>query len=142
MLESFTRPNRRLTIVLLVVAAALLAAAGVLGISDNPPGLLLAYAACAVGVVAFVHPWRTARKYWYLAAGSALGLGLFAVLHNLFDALGGDGPGAIARYLLQPLGVGSFLVAVLLCPAGFVVGVIGALVTLVRNRLHPPSTAA
>lgn len=142
MLESFASPNRRLTIVLLAMGIVILAAGCIVGISDNPPGILLAYAGLVVIVTALVHPWRTPRKYRYLAYASIFGVLLFAVLHNVFDALSGQGTGMVARYLLQPLDAAAFLLAVFVCPAGFLVGLSGAVIALVRNRRQPPAPAA
>ena len=71
-----TPRNRKVTVVFLAIAAALAAAAGLVGISDNPPGILLAYGAAAALVLAFVHPWRTSRQFRYLLYGSFLGFRL------------------------------------------------------------------
>lgn len=58
-----THRNRVVTVVFLAIAAALAAAGGLVGIGDNPPGILLAYGAAAVLVMAVVHPWRTSKKF-------------------------------------------------------------------------------
>ena len=34
-----------------------------------------------------VHPWRTARQFRRLLYASMLGLALFAILHNVFEAV-------------------------------------------------------
>jgi hypothetical protein len=109
-------------------------ASALVGLNDNPPGLLLALLACMAALTAFVHPWRTARQFGYLVLISALGFGLSAVLHNVFEALADQGTTAVSRYGLQPLGVTAFLVATLVCPAGFLVGIIGAIVMFIRSR--------
>ncbi len=142
MLEPFTPANRRLTIALLVLGVGFAGAAADVGVSDNPPGLLLVYLASVCFVSALVHPWQEPRRYRYLAYASVLLLLLFAVLHNVFAALGGEGAGGPFRYALEPLGVASFMLAVFACPAGFVVGIVGSLVVFVRNRRRAKASAA
>lgn len=141
MLQVFTPVHRRRTLELFVLAGGLAIAAAMVGLDDNPPGLLLALFACMAAVAAFVHPWRAARAFGFLAGGSVLGFGLFAVLHNVFEAVAGQSPSALATYVLQPLGVIAFFVALLLCPAGLLVGIIGAFSMFVRGRRHSPGSA-
>jgi hypothetical protein len=142
MLQAFTRPNRRLTIGLFVLCSGLAIAAALVGLADNPPGLLLALLAGMAAVAAFVHPWRTVNQFWYLAFYSVLGLVLFGVLHNVFEALAHHRTGALSKYALEPLAVTTFLVAIFVCPAAFLVGIIGTLITFIRSRRHPPGSAA
>lgn len=141
MLGAFTPPNRRLTSAVLVVAAGFALAAGIVGISGNPPGLLLALLAWIAAVTAFVHPWRVPRYYRYLAYSSVVAFVLFAWVHSFFDVLGAQSSGILGRYVLQPVGVVLFLLAIFACPAGIVVGVVGALVVFILNRRHPPVSA-
>ena len=136
MIEALSTPrNRKVTVVFLAIAAALAAAAGLVGISDNPPGILLAYGAAAALVLAFVHPWRTSRQFRYLLYGSFLGFLVFAVAHNLFEVVAGKmgGPGFVVA-VLQGIQVAAFLIAVLVCPPALVIGAVGAVVMAIRNR--------
>jgi len=140
-----THHNRVVTVVFLAIAAVLAAAAGIVGISDNPPGILLAYGAAAALVLAFVHPWRRSRQFRYLLYASVLGLVVFAVLHNVFEVVAGrmDGPGFVVA-VLQWIGVAAFLIAVLVCPPAIIIAVVGEVVMDIRNRHHParPDAAA
>ena len=99
----------------------------VVGVVENEPGALFLWAASTALVLAFTHTWRQARKFVILLLASVAGLVFFAVLHNVFYALAevSDDVVAVSRVLgfLQVL---SFLVAVLLCPAGILVGAAGA----------------
>ena len=64
MFEAFaTRHNRNRTAVWIAVCCILSAAAAIEGISDNLPGILLAFGAAIALVLAFVHPWRSATKF-------------------------------------------------------------------------------
>ena len=119
---------------LLAIAAALV------GIDDNLPGILLALLAAIALVLAFVHPWRTSRQFRRLLYASALGFVIFGVLSNVFEAIalkiGSTGP---MQDLLNGAGAVFFLMAILICPAGLLVGAVGAVVMSIRNRRRPPS---
>lgn len=139
MLEALSTPrNRRLTSVFLAVCCAAAAAAAVVGISDNPPGITLAFAAATALVLAFVHPWRAAKRFGLLLGASVLALVVLAILHNVFEGVAGELTDAgVLRSLLQGLGVVAFLLAVLICPPAILVGAVGSVVMFVRNRRRP-----
>jgi hypothetical protein len=142
MIEALSTPrNRRMTVVFLAIAAVLAAAAGVVGISDNPPGILLAYGAAAALILAFVHPWRTSRQFRYFFYMSFVGFALLVVVHNVFEVVAGrmGGPGFVVA-ILQGIQVAAFLVAVLICPAALVIGAVGAVVMWIRNRRRPEAS--
>ena len=132
MLEAFaTRQDRRRTFVLLALCAALAGGTVLITRLDfNPVGLrgLLAFlAACAI-VLAFTHPWKTTRKYVRLVYVSAAGLAACVVLTNVFEALAGAaGDAGRLHGVLDAASLVCFAGALLLCPAGLLVGVLGAL---------------
>ena len=130
-----THRNRVVSVVCVAIAGVLAAAAGLVGISDNPPGILLAYGASAALVLAVVHPWRSSRQYRYLIYASVLGFVVFAALHNVFEVVAGrmGGPGFLYA-MLQGIQVAAFLIAVLICPPALIIGAVGAVVMSVRNR--------
>lgn len=136
MIEALSTPrNRKVTVVFLAIAAALAAAAGLVGISDNPPGILLAYGAAAALVLAFVHPWRTSRQFRYLLYASVLGFVVFAAVHNVFEVVAErmGGPGFVVA-VLQGIQVAAFLIAILICPPALLIGAVGAVLIAIRNR--------
>ena len=139
MIEVLSTPhNRILTIVFLAIGCASATSAVVVGISDNPPGILLAFGAAAAFVIAFVHPWRTVKQFRRLLYVALLGLVIFAILHTLFEAIAAKFTGAgVFQNILQGIGVATFLIAVLICPPAIVVGAIGMLVMFIRNRRRP-----
>lgn len=139
MLDALSTPqNRILTIVFLAACGIAALGAGLVGISDNPPGILLAFLSVAAFILAFVHPWRTVKKYKYLFYASGLGFILFAVLHNVFEALAATSESVVLlQGLLQVLSVTAFMIAVLLCPVAILIGVVGTITMFIRNRLHP-----
>ena len=139
MLEALSTPrNRTLAFAFLAISGAAAIAAGLVGISDNPPGIFLAFAAAAAFILAIVHPWRSARSYGLLLGASVVGLVVLAVLHNVFEGVGSQPQvPALFRTLLQGLGVATFLIAVLVCPPAIVVSIIGTIVMRIRRPRRP-----
>jgi hypothetical protein len=139
LIEALSTPrSRKTTVTFLVIAGILAAAAGIVGISDNPPGILLAFGAAAALVLAFVHPWRTSRQFRYFFYISFVGFALLVVVHNVFEVVAGrmGGPGFVVA-VLQGIQVAAFLIAVLICPPALVIGAVGAVVVWIRNRGRP-----
>jgi hypothetical protein len=127
--------NRTLTIVFLVAGCTLLVIALVVGIADNAPGIALLYLASLAGVLAFVHRWRTVRRFVLLAVASIVGVPVFALLHNVFYALSQSASDIVPlSQALKVLDAVSFLVALIVCPAGILVGVVGAVLAYVRDK--------
>jgi hypothetical protein len=134
-----TAQRRRVSLALLLAAGALAGAAALIGIADNPPGILTVYGAAALLVLSIVHPWRSARPFALLAAGGVLASLAFAVLHNLLDGAAELLAVPILSQVLGVLSAGAFLLAVLVCPAVVLVAAGGALVQLVRSLSHRPA---
>jgi hypothetical protein len=135
-LASFATPqNRRITL-LLSAAAGVLALAGLLvGVSDNPPGIVLVSLASVAIVAAAVHSWRAPRPFVVLLVASILGCVVLVVLHNLLHGVAGlMSEGNVLRLLAQGAGVAAFLLAVLILPAAVLVGAAGAIVMFFRDR--------
>lgn len=135
MTAAFSALHRTRTIVFLGICILAGIAAAVVGIDDNPPGIFLAYLAAIALVLAFVHPWRTARQFLYLLIGSVLGHALSAILNNLIAAVAhAPGTTGVLQKLLQGFAVAAFILATLICPAAFIVGAAGSVAMLIRNR--------
>jgi hypothetical protein len=126
--------RRAVTLILIAAGCAFLAAALLVGIADNPPGLVLVYLAVIAWILALAHRWRRVRSFLILLGASLGGFPLAVVLHNLFYALGIV---AVDAVVLQPLlgflEVVFFLIAVFVCPPGAVIGAVGGLVLAVRQ---------
>ncbi len=138
MLEAFSRRNRFWTLVFLGAGVALVAAAAVEGISDNAPGIVMAYLAAIFFVLAVAHPWKSSKQFLRLLVASTIAFVVFVVLHTPFENLADEG-GGLGDDVLGALGGAFFLIAVMLCPAGFVVGAVGTAVTWMRERHSRPS---
>lgn len=124
---------------LALVAMACLAIAGALivGISDNPPGIALLYGGMVCLVLAAVCRWQRPKSFLLLLAASALGFVVFAILHNLLYALGEMTDLAWLKALLGALHAAAFLIALLLCPVGVLVGLVGWVAAVFRSRREP-----
>jgi len=74
------------------------------------------------------------KKLLILTGSSGAGFFIFVILHNLFYALGIiTSHIIILKYLMEFLHVVFFLVAVIVCPLGFLVGTIGSIVQFFKG---------
>lgn len=121
-----------MTLLWVVLCCGSLIAAFIVGISGNLPGLALCYVAAISIILAFVHFWRRVKYFLILVGASAVGFFVFALSHNVFYGLGIMASDIIVlHHLLEVLHVASFLIAIFVCPAGFLVGVVGSAVTVI-----------
>jgi len=137
MIEALSTPrNRIVTLILLVICGLLAITAASLGIDDNPPGILLAFLAATVFVLAFVHPWRTARKFVFLLLVSVIGFVLFVILNIIFDSVAQNPTtsSAIQDLIQSPTTDALNLIIAMLCAAALVVGAVGSVVMFIRSR--------
>ena len=117
------------TLALLVIGGALLAAGLAVGINDNPPGIVLVYLAVSAWIAAFVHRWRRVKSFLILLVASLVGFLVFVVLHNLFYGLAEMASDIVGLVqVLQFLHVVFFLIALLGCPPGVLIGAVGSVV--------------
>ena len=140
MIAAFSTPhNRTITFILLAVCGLLAIAAAAVGIDDNPPGVLLAFLAATAFVLAFVHPWRTAKKFMFLLLASVLGFVLYIILNIILDTAVQDPAtaGALQDLLQSPVVDALSVIIAILCPAAFIVGAVGSVAMFIRNRRRP-----
>jgi uncharacterized membrane protein (UPF0136 family) len=140
MIEAFSTSRIRIqSIILLVISGLLTIAAAVVGFNDNPPGILLAFLAAIAFVLAFAHPWRTARKFMFLLLAAVLGSVLLIILNIIFDSVAQDPAtsGALRDLIQSPATNALILIIAMLCPAAFIVGVVGSVAMFIRNRRQP-----
>ena len=137
MIDAFSTPRNRITTFILLAICGLLAiAAVVVGIDDNPPGILLAFLAATAFVLAFAHSWRTARKFMFLLLASVLGFVLFIILNIILDTVAQNPAtsGALQDLIQSPFANTLSLISVMVCPAAFIVGAVGSVAMFIRNR--------
>ena len=140
MIAAFSTPhNRTKTFVLLAVCGFLAIAAATVGIDDNLPGVLLAFLAATAFVIAFVHPWRTARKFIFLLLASVLGFIFYIILNIVLDTAFQDSAtaGALQDLLQSSVADAFSIIIAMVCSAAFVVGAVGSVVMFMRNRRRP-----
>jgi hypothetical protein len=94
----------------------------IIGVDDNPLGLLLCFAGLTAIILAFVFHWKKTRNYVILLVSSLIGFVVFAVLHNVLEAAG-----------LEILGTVFFILALVPCLPAFTIGVIGILIISSRK---------
>lgn len=127
----------RWRILLVVTGCLALTGAVIVEIGDNPPGLALLYGGMICLFVAVICGWRRPMSFLLLSAASALGFLVFAILHNVFYAIGESVDISWVKALMEGLHVGAFLIAIVLCPTGVLVGFVGWIATHIRNRRQP-----
>ena len=128
-----------MTRILLAICGLLAVAAGVVGIDDNLPGILLAFLAATTFVLAFVHTWRTARKFMFLLLASVLGFVLYIILNIILDTAAQDPAtaGALQDLLQSPIVNAFSIIIAMICSAAFIVGAVGSVAMFIRNRRRP-----
>ena len=128
-----------MTRILLAICGLLAVAAGVVGIDDNLPGILLAFLAATTFVLAFVHPWRTAKKFMFLLLASVLGFVLYIILNIILDTAAQDPAtaGALQDLLQSPIVNAFSIIIAMICSAAFIVGAVGSVAMFIRNRRRP-----
>lgn len=134
----FTSPrgtDERASLILVVLAAVSATGAAVLGVDDNPPGLALAVLAGVMLATAFVHRWRSPKRF---LAFSAAAFGASVVAVGMLIAVdisltGGRVPQRIAPAVDAGGTALALAVAFLVAPS-ILVGLAGALITWLARR--------
>ena len=131
-----TRSNRIKTLILLVICCLSAIASTVVGIDENPPGILLALLAAVTFVLAFSHLWRTARKFMFLLLAAVLGFVLFIIVSIVSDSIVQNpaSSDALQNLIQSPVNEALSIISAMLCSAAFLVGVVGAVVMFIRSR--------
>ncbi|MEJ2596647.1 MAG: hypothetical protein P8100_16320 [bacterium] len=126
----FSTPYRKITVGLLVTGVCFILAALIAGIADNLPGIILLFIGLLALMFSLIHPWRETKSYLILLIVSLAGGVLFAVLHNIFHALSIKlADLKFIADLFEVAGAVSFVIAVLICPVGLLIGFFGTILT-------------
>jgi hypothetical protein len=127
--------RRRHTVLWLAIGIGLLMLALVFRVRSNTLGLALLYLGVTALLLAVVHRWRRPKPFLILALSSLVGYPVLVVLHNFFYAIASFNTEVPPlRWPAEFLHVACFLGAMLLCPAGLVIGLLGAVVSAVAFR--------
>ena len=135
MFKLFRSPYRRVSLILMVLAAASAAGAVLVGVDDNPPGLALAVLAGTMLVTAFVHHWQSMKRFFVL---SVIAFGLSAIMVGILIAIDVSLTGGhVAEPIAPAVDFGgnalALILAFLVAPS-ILVGLAGALVMLLVAR--------
>ena len=114
--------KQKMTYVYLSLSIISVVVALIVGIDDNPPGIVLCFIGSILFILAFTYSWKKAKPFLLLVVFSLVGFVISAILHNVLEAIGGEGT------LLGIIGVVFFLIAIFICPAGLLVGIGGSIV--------------
>lgn len=117
----------------LTVSIILIVMSLIIGIDDNPPGIIVFFLGSIVLVVAFTHNWKKAGSYLLLGIFSIAGFAVSVLLHNVFEAISGEGT------IFGIVGAIFFLIALFICPACLVVGIVGSIVKALK-KVDPVKT--
>ena len=127
-----TQYERSGTKQLLATGVILIVAALVIGISDNPPGVGLAYLGFSFLCFIMIHQWRSARDFGTMLAVSIISFPVMVLLHNIFDTINTQmGSIPVFNQLLGGFSVIFFVGGVVLAPAVALVGIVGGLYYLI-----------
>jgi uncharacterized membrane protein (UPF0136 family) len=140
MFAAFSTPsNRNKSFILLAICGLLAIVAAAVGIDDNPLGILLAFLSATAFVLAFVHPWRTARKFMILLLASVIGFVLFVILSIKLDIAAQDPATAdgLRNLIESPVVNALNIIIIMICTAAFIVGAVGSAAMFIRNRRRP-----
>lgn len=75
------------------------------------------------------------RKFLLLTGASAAGVFIGTLLHNMLDALSVVvGEIVILSNIIGFIGALFFIIAIIVCPLGFLVGVVGSIVLFSKNK--------
>lgn len=121
--------KQKKTYVYLIIGILLLVISIIVGISDNPPGIIISYIGFVFLVIAFTYNYQKTKSYVILLISSIIGFVLFAILHNVLEAIG-------KGTFLETIGVFFFLAGIFLCPAGILVGIFGIITGLIKRKKY------
>jgi len=97
--------------------------------------ILLTFSSVLIGLTLVQKVEGKLKKFLILTGASAAGFFVFVLLHNIFYALEQiTNHITILSYLMKAFEVIFFLIAIFACPIGFVIGVIGTIVTFNKKR--------
>ena len=78
---------------------------------------------------------KSLKRFLILIGGSATGFFLFVLLHNLFYGLEIiTSQISILSLIMEILHTVSFIIAIFVCPLGFVIGAIGTIVVFIKKK--------
>ncbi len=139
MIQAFsTSRNKVWSLIFFAIGVILAVAALIPGLIPKPLAMVLAVLSAIALILVFVHPWRASREFLRLLLYSVIGLVVSAIFSNVFEAIAPNvGSSGLVFKLLNGMGGIFFIIAILICPAGMLVGIIGAIIMAISGRRSP-----
>lgn len=134
-LSLFQTTNRKWTLSLLCIGTILIIAGNLVGISDNPPGIVMVFLGMILLFFALIHSWRKPSYYLILAGISAgiiflifLGIYIYA---SLFLKPGSANVPTAAGNFFEAF---FMLTIIFICMPGIIAGLLGAIIRGVQKK--------
>lgn len=131
----FSNVNRKKTIMFFIIAVVLFAAAMIVTISDNAPGIILLYASIVFFYLAFIHTWRKPSHYLIMSGvcGGVIALVFLGLnIWTKFFLTSG-----VPNQPTQGEGIAEaiiFFLVLFLSLTGIAVGLLGAIISTFLNK--------
>ena len=119
--------TQKRTYIFLILSITAMVAAIIVSIPDNPPGILLSFLSSVLFILAFTYNCHKAKPYVLLAVISLVGFVIGILLSNILEGIGKE-------TFLEKIGVFFFLLAIFICPAGILIGIVGSLVQSIKRK--------
>ena len=126
--------RQKSNLVILAVAVSLVIVGFILSSICNLLAVTLIYSGVVIGVITYIHCWRDPLSFLILIGLSIVGFPVFVVLHNAFYAFGEISKNIfLLKNIFEILHALFFIIAVVICPTGLFIGIIGLLLTLLMR---------
>lgn len=123
--------RQKSNLVILALAVSLVIVGLILSSRCNSLAVALIYSGVLIGIVTYIHIWRDPLSFLILIGLSIVGFPVFVVLHNAFYAFGEISKKIfLLKSIFEILHALFFIIAVVICPTGLFIGIIGLLLTL------------
>ena len=131
----FIGENCQITFLLIALAIIAITIGLIIGISDNPPGIIILYAGTILLMVSFIHIWKKIWPRWPRGPGPIVPDPVFVVLHNIFFGIAElNSDARLLSEVFSFFDAMSFIIALIICPSGIVVGLGGVLILFIKRK--------
>ena len=129
------KEQRSITLSLLSLGIILVIVAFVVGIEDNLLGILLLMFGFGSIVFAFVHSWKTPKKFLILLLVSVIGFIGSVLFHNIFDVFADmNKETMIIHNILNSFSIVFFFLGVIIFPIVALIAIGGSIIMYIKNE--------
>ena len=129
------KQQKAVSISLIIFGIVLILTALIIGVSDNLPGIIVLFLGMISLALSATHVWKGHKIYLKLLLYSVTGFLISVLLHNLLYAFAEFNKDLTwAHYLINLASAFFFVLAVLVFPATTLVGMVGMIVSYLRNK--------